>query len=141
MIIAGRWSNLYGLPARKGTFDPTARFLMDADHRARNVRSSLDVMARSLDRMAGQLLDRGVAVTMLREPPRYAANVRDCVALALWRGQSVVSRCGMPEAEARAMREPVDAVFFASSPALQQPADLRSDHPTVPGGLLSRLQE
>ncbi|WP_374414089.1 acyltransferase family protein [Novosphingobium colocasiae] len=111
VIIAGRWSNLYGLPARMGTFDPTARFLMDADHRARNVRSSLDVMARSLDRMAGQLLDRGVAVTMLREPPRYAANVRDCVALALWRGQSVVSTCGMPEAEARAMREPVDAVF------------------------------
>lgn len=111
VIIAGRWSNLYGLPGDKGAFDPTARFLLDAEHHARSVGSSLEVMDRALDRMAGQMLRRGIAVTLLREPPRYATNERDCVALAIWRGKSVVSNCGMTVKDARAMRQPVDAVF------------------------------
>jgi peptidoglycan/LPS O-acetylase OafA/YrhL len=111
VIIAGRWSNLYGLQKTASVFDPTARFLLDAQHRNRSAQSSLEVMELALDRTIRALLQRGIKVTVLREPPIYPVNEKDCTALALWSGEPVQSSCGMTEDLARSKRKPIDGVF------------------------------
>lgn len=112
VIIAGRWSNLYGLQGSAAAFDPNARFLLDGGHRARTTRSSLEVMGLSLDHVVAALQQRGVAVTLLREPPRYDRDQKDCTALALWHGTALPATCGEPLATARAARAAVDAVLL-----------------------------
>lgn len=118
VIIGGRWSNLYGLNAPGGAFDPTARYLTDPGHRTKTLANSLAVMESSLDRTVTMLEQRQIPVALLREPPRYAGAVQPCIARALWRGQPT-DRCAITTVEEDSFRGPINAVF----------ARLQSRHP------------
>lgn len=110
VILVGRWSNLYGLQAPGGIFDPNARFLTDAGHRRYSLANSLAVMEASLDRTITMLRARGIAVAVLREPPRYTEAIQPCVARALWYGASP-DRCTIATREEDRFRAPINAVF------------------------------
>jgi peptidoglycan/LPS O-acetylase OafA/YrhL len=110
VIIGGRWSNLYGLDAPGAARDPTARFLTDAGHPEHSLSTSLNVMEASLDHTVTALRQRGIAVTLLREPPRFAQDVQPCIARALWHGQSP-DRCAVTTEAQERFRGPVSAVL------------------------------
>lgn len=110
VIIAGRWSNLYGLQAPGGAFDPTARFLTDANHPHRSLNSSLGAMEASLDQTLTILRARNIAVALLREPPRYPQAVQPCIARALWHSLSP-DRCAITTIDEDKFRGPINAIF------------------------------
>lgn len=110
VIIAGRWSNLYGLKQPGEAVRPTARFLTDDAHRSRSLDSTLAAMQTSLDRTVSGLIGKGRRVTLLLEPPEYAQSVPKCVARAIWKGESR-NICASSLQEQVSYRRPVYAVF------------------------------
>ena len=113
MIIAGRWSNLYGLELPGREIIRTARFYTTTQQPERTLSHSLDLMKRSLDAALTHFEERGVRVTLVAEPPRYGEAVKRCVARALWDGEDPRTACSTTIEVQRAFRKPVMDVLQA----------------------------
>jgi hypothetical protein len=109
VILVGRWSNLYGLQAPGGLFDPNARFLTDAGHRRYSLANSLAVMEASLDRTITMLRARHCGGRAARTAALYRGHP------ALRRPRPVVwrlpDRCTIATREEDRFRAPINAVF------------------------------
>ena len=111
VIIAGRWSNLAGLSLPGERSSPSARYLTDRVRRTESLSNSLQVMDVSLAKTIRDFESRGVQVTLLKEPPRYAKDVLSCAARASWTNENIDANCGTSAAVQRSFHAPVDAVF------------------------------
>lgn len=107
VIIAGRWSNLYGLPLPGGELVRTARFYTATDASERSLGHSLALMEQSLDRAVSALEAKGVRVTLIAEPPRYPESVQRCAARAAWDGADPAGECSTSVLVQRRFRKPV----------------------------------
>lgn len=110
VIMSGRWSNLYGLAVPGNVFDPTSRYVTDAAHPGRSLLESLETTEASLDRTITALRHRGIAVVILREPPRFAQDVQPCVARALWHGR-LIDNCAVSASLQTRFRAPINAML------------------------------
>ncbi len=110
VVMVGRWSNLYGMGLGDTNFVPSARILTNSQFTDRTLKNSLAVLEASLNDSVGRLIADGKRVAIIEEGPRYAEQVRPCVARAIWRGQDV-AECGVTKAEQRRFRGPLADVF------------------------------